>query len=250
MSRYFIDLCFKGTNYHGWQKQSNASSVQSILESVLQTLTRADIKTTGAGRTDAGVHARFFTVHFDSVCTLFETKTESLNKINALLPDDIAVREVYRVLPDAHARFSALSRTYEYSISLIKDPFELETSWYFPVQLDLEQLNLSAEKLFHHTDFTSFSKLHSNTRTNICHILKASWYRDDHKLKFVIQADRFLRNMVRAIVGTMVDTGRGKLSQDDFIRIIEGKNRGMAGNSAPAAGLSLIGIEYPPDIRI
>jgi tRNA pseudouridine38-40 synthase len=250
MSRYFIDLCFKGTNYHGWQIQSNASTVQSVLESVLQRLTRENLKTTGAGRTDAGVHARFYTAHFDSDCTLFETKTDSLYKINALLPDDIAVRDVYRVLPDAHARFTAISRTYEYSISLIKDPFELDTSWYFPIQLDLEALNLSAERLLHHTNFTSFSKLHSNAKTNICHIHKASWHQDDHKLKFVIQADRFLRNMVRAIVGTMVDTGRGKLSQDDFIRIIESKSRGMAGNSAPAAGLSLIGIEYPPNIKI
>jgi tRNA pseudouridine38-40 synthase len=246
MSRYFIELCFKGTNYHGWQVQSNASTVQSILESVLKTLTRENLKTTGAGRTDAGVHARIYTAHFDSDCPLFENKGDSLHKINALLPEDIAVHDVYRVVPDAHARFSALSRTYEYSISLIKDPFELQTSWYYPLHLDIEALNLSAQTLLQHIDFTSFSKLHSNTKTNICHIYEAGWHQYDHQLKFRIRADRFLRNMVRAIVGTMVDIGRGKLSQENFIRIIETKNRSMAANSAPAAGLTLIDIAYPP----
>jgi tRNA pseudouridine38-40 synthase len=250
MNRYFIELCFKGTNYHGWQIQPNATSVQAILESVLKTLTRENNKTTGAGRTDAGVHARFFTAHFDSDSPIFENKADSLYKINALLPEDIAVRDVYKVIPDAHARFSAVSRNYEYSISLIKDPFELETSWYYPVKLDVETMNLSAEMLLRHTDFTSFSKLHGNAKTNVCHIYEARWYANDHKLRFVIRADRFLRNMVRALVGTMVDIGRGKLSQEDFIRIIESKNRTMAGYSAPAAGLSLINIEYPKHIRV
>lgn len=250
MSRYFIELSFKGTAYHGWQKQGNASSVQAVLESVLKTLTRESIKTTGAGRTDAGVHARFYVAHFDCDHPLFESKRDSVYKVNALLPHDIAISDIYPVLPDAHARYSALSRTYEYTVSRIKDPFDFESSWYFPVPLDLDAMNHSAGSLLNYSDFTSFSKLHGNAKTNICRIFEATWSLLDHRVIFLIRADRFLRNMVRALVGTMIDVGMGKLGQDDFIRIIEERNRSSAGNSAPPEGLSLVHVQYPDDIRL
>ena len=250
MSRYFIELSFKGTNYHGWQLQPNAITVQALIEAALKTLTRESIKTTGAGRTDAGVHAQFYVAHFDSECQIFDNKPDFIFKINALLKKDIAIQDIYRVLPNAHARYSALSRTYKYTISLIKDPFDVECSWYYSASVDLAAMNQSAGRLKDYIDFTSFSKLHSNAKTNICHIQEAVWTIHEHKLTFTIRADRFLRNMVRALVGTMIDVGRGKLSQTDFIRILAGKNRSIAGFSAPAEGLSLICVEYPKDIKI
>ncbi len=250
MSRYFIELSFKGTRYHGWQAQPNASTVQEVVETALKILAREPIKTTGAGRTDTGVHARYYVAHFDSDCPLFENELDFIYKINALLPKDIAIRDIYRVLPEAHARYSALSRTYEYTISLIKDPFEVESSWYYSVPVDVDAMNLSAGRLMHYTDFTSFSKLHSDVKTNICHVQEAVWHIRDHKMIFSIRADRFLRNMVRALVGTLIDVGRGKLSQEGFIRIIEGRNRNLAGFSAPAEGLSLVSVQYPDHIKV
>jgi len=249
MNRYFIKLSFKGTHYHGWQFQLNAVTVQSLVEQSLRILSQTNIKTTGAGRTDTGVHARSFVAHFDSDCKLFENKPDFLYKINALLPPEIAIHDVYRVVPNGHSRYSAISRTYEYIINRIKDPFDTDLSWQYSVPLNLEAMNQSAGMLKNHTDFTSFSKLHSSTKTNVCHIEEALWVIQGTKLIFRIRADRFLRNMVRALVGTLVEVGRGKLSQSDFIAIIEGRNRNLAGFSAPAEGLSLISIEYPQNIK-
>ena len=250
MNRYFIELSFRGTHYHGWQLQPNATSVQALIEEALLKLERKTIKTTGAGRTDTGVHARYFVAHFESDHPIFTDRPGFIYKMNALLPDDIAINDVYRVLPDAHARYSALSRTYEYTVSPFKDPFDLDFSWHFSTPLDLSSMNEAARCLKEYTDFTSFSKLHSNVRTNICHIHEAVWEIRDQKLLFKIRADRFLRNMVRALVGTMVDVGRGKISNEGFIRILEGRNRNLAGLSAPAEGLALVGIEYPGNIRM
>jgi tRNA pseudouridine38-40 synthase len=250
MNRYFIEITFKGTNYHGWQLQPNATSVQAEIEKALKTLTRTDISATGAGRTDTGVHARFFTAHFETDSHLPENSDDFLYKMNALLPQDIAIQDIYPVKPEAHARYSAISRTYKYTISRVKNPFCSETSWYYSVPVDIAAMNEAAVKLIAYTDFTSFCKLHSDVKNNNCHIYEALWTIDKDQLDFVIRGNRFLRNMVRSIVGTMIDIGRGKLDLDDFISIIEGRNRSLAGFSAPAEGLALIHIQYPDNLKI
>jgi tRNA pseudouridine38-40 synthase len=250
MNRYFIEITFKGTNYHGWQLQPNATSVQAEIEKALKTLTRTDISATGSGRTDTGVHARFFIAHFETDSHLPENSDDFLYKMNALLPQDIAIQDIYPVKPEAHARYSAISRTYKYTISRVKNPFCSETSWYYSVPVDIAAMNEAAVKLIAYTDFTSFCKLHSDVKNNNCHIYEALWTIDKDQLDFVIRGNRFLRNMVRSIVGTMIDIGRGKLDLDDFISIIEGRNRSLAGFSAPAEGLALIHIQYPDNLKI
>jgi tRNA pseudouridine38-40 synthase len=249
MNRYFIEISFKGTHYHGWQLQPNALSVQAEIEKALVTLTREAIKTTGAGRTDTGVHARFFVAHFDTTFQLPDSISDYLYKINALLPKDIAVHNIYPVKPDAHARYSAISRTYKYTISRVKDPFNLELSWYYACPLNIPLMNKAACMLLDYADFTSFSKLHSDAGTYNCQLVEALWSADGDQLIFTIRSNRFLRNMVRSIVGTMIDLGRGKLNLEDITRIVEGKNRCLAGFSAPAQGLALVHVEYPGDIR-
>jgi tRNA pseudouridine38-40 synthase len=249
MSRYFIEISFLGTQYHGWQRQPNATTVQMILEDSLKLLTGSSLKTTGAGRTDTGVHARHFTAHFDSGHPVFETGSHCVHKLNCILPADISVKDLYPVKQEAHARFSALSRTYEYRISRFKDPFNTPLSWYFSRPLDIAAMNRAAQKLMEYTDFTSFSKLHSDVKTNRCRIMEATWNEDAGKIIFIIKADRFLRNMVRAIVGTMVETGQGNIDIDGVIAIIEGKDRSLAGFSVPAQGLYLVDIAYP-DLRL
>jgi len=249
MNRFFLELSFKGTHYHGWQSQPNALTVQSVLELAMKTLTGDDIRTTGAGRTDTGVHAKYFMAHLDSKHPLFSTPEHFIYKINSILPDDIAVQHVYAVSGDAHARFSALSRTYEYTIRQVKDPFDLEFSWHFSRKLDLDAMNLAATRLQEIRDFTSFSKLHTDVKTNECRIMTANWSQAGNKIIFNVKADRFLRNMVRSLVGTMVDIGLGKIHQDKFMDIFAGRNRNLASFSAPAQGLSLVDISYPDNIR-
>jgi tRNA pseudouridine38-40 synthase len=250
MQRYFLELSFKGTNYHGWQAQPNAISVQAEVEKALQVILREDIKITGAGRTDTGVHAGFYVAHFDTNDPLPLSGSNLVYKLNAILGRDIAIKDVYNVKPEAHARYSALSRTYHYTICQEKDPFNHEFAWYYSLPLDIELMNQAAVILFDYSDYTSFSKLHSDTRTNVCEIFKARWVRDGKQVIFVISANRFLRNMVRSIVGTMVDIGRGKLDLSDFRRIIEAKNRNLAGFSAPAHGLMLHEILYTDTIKM
>jgi len=250
MQRFFIELAYNGTRYHGWQLQPNAPTVQSTLETAIKTLTGKGIETTGAGRTDTGVHARFFAAHFDSDHPLFLETGHFLYKINCLLPDDIVVHQIYPVLPDAHARFSAIARTYEYAISRVKDPFHNEVSWHFSRELNVEAMNLASGLLTEFVDCTSFSKLHTDVKTNNCQIEYARWTEIQNMLIFSIQADRFLRNMVRALVGTLIDVGLQKISPEDFRAIVQGKNRSLAGFSAPARGLSLTAITYPPHIRM
>jgi tRNA pseudouridine38-40 synthase len=248
MQRYFLQLAYNGTKYHGWQIQPNAISVQEYFEKGLALLTGQKIAVTGAGRTDTGVHASFYVAHFD-LNEKIEDPAQITFKLNSILPDDISVIQLFQVGDDDHARFSALSRTYCYFISLQKDPFNKEFTARYHYPLDLDKLNEAAALLFNYDDFTSFSKLHTDVKTNLCKIIKAEWKRVDDFLIFEIRADRFLRNMVRAIVGTLVDVGRGKISITDFISIIEAKDRSKAGASAEACGLFLTDIEYPEPLN-
>ncbi len=242
--RYFIQLSYKGTNYHGWQIQPNAISVQEVVEKTLSTVLRETVEVVGAGRTDTGVHASFFVLHF-------EVKEELSNfenlvyKLNSLLPNDIAFQKIWPVANDLHARFSAVSRTYKYYISTKKNPFRTETSFKYLLPLDIDKMNDASHILSEFEDFTSFSRLHTDVKTNNCKILWAEWEVKNTQLIFTIKADRFLRNMVRAIVGTLLEVGKGKLSLNDFRKIIEAKDRGAAGASAPAKGLFLVDVEYP-----
>ncbi len=222
MQRYFLQLSYNGTNYHGWQVQPNAASVQEELEKALSTILREDISVVGAGRTDTGVHALFYMLHFDSAND--NLKNEKLvHRLNRFLPDDIAVQQLFHVKPDAHARYSAISRTYKYFISTVKNPFETFGSYQFTQKLDVDKMNEAAKVLFEFSDFTSFARLHSDVKTNNCKIMQAEWIQNDTQLIFTIKADRFLRNMVRAIVGTLIEVGKGKLSAADFRKIIEAK---------------------------
>lgn len=247
--RYFIQLSYKGTNYHGWQIQPNAISVQEILHKAFSTILRENIEITGAGRTDSGVHASFFIAHFDSLKNDLETEKNLLYKLNSFLPKDIAIHKLYIVKNDAHARFDATSRTYHYFVNQKKDPFLLESSWYYPFALNIDLMNEAALLLLNFKDFTSFSKLHTDVKTNNCVISEAFWTQDDFKLKFTITADRFLRNMVRAIVGTLLDIGKEKITLDEFTQIIKNKNRSDAGLSVPAHGLFLTNITYDERIH-
>ncbi|MDX9696279.1 MAG: tRNA pseudouridine(38-40) synthase TruA [Bacteroidales bacterium] len=246
--RYFIQLSYLGTNYCGWQIQPNEPTVQEVLNTAFSTILQEKIEITGAGRTDTGVHASYYIAHFDSQNAFLQNDQKVLLKINGFLPIDIAVQKIIQVLPDAHARFNATSRTYNYFIHQQKDPFIVDTSWFLPYKLDIQKMNDACNLLLQFTDFTSFSKLHTDVKTNNCKIFSAQWMQDDYKLIFSIKADRFLRNMVRAIVGTMIDVGRGKINLEDFVQIIESKNRSEAGMSVPAHGLFLVDIEYPTEI--
>lgn len=247
-NRYFIFLSYRGTKYHGWQIQQNATSVQGILNSALAMLLKEEIQTVGAGRTDTGVHARYFVAHFDSSIAHLESNGKFLHSLNRILPNDIAIQQIKRVKPDANARFDATLRGYEYIISQIKDPFYFGLSWMYDAKLNVESMQLAANQLLSYTDFTSFSKVGSDNKTNHCKIFRAEWHKEGNLLVFNIEANRFLRNMVRAIVGTLVDVGRGKVTPDEFAQIIEKRDRKLAGTSAPAEGLHLTRIEYPENI--
>ncbi len=240
--RYFVKFSYKGTNYHGWQLQPNAISVQEVLNKALSTILNSNIDCMGAGRTDTGVHAREMFAHFD-----FENTIDIENiiyKLNSFLPKDIVVYNIQKVHDDAHARFDARKRTYEYHINTFKDAFSNEQSWYYRQQLDIDLMNQACEILFKHIDFQAFSKVNTEVNTFDCKIYEAFWTQENNKLIFTISADRFLRNMVRAIVGTLIYIGLHKLTLDDFNKIIESKNRNNAGFSVPAHGLFLTKIEY------
>ncbi len=244
MHRYFLQLSYKGTNYHGWQIQPNAISVQEVMEDALSKILREKIAVVGAGRTDTGVHASFFILHFDVAKSIPEN-LDVVYKLNSFLPHDIAVQKIWKVSKELHARFSATSRTYHYCISRVKNPFETGISFKYLKPLNIEKMNEAAKILLKYEDFTSFSRLHTDVKTNNCKIMLAQWMEKEQQLVFVIKADRFLRNMVRAVVGTLLEVGKGKLSIGEFRDIIEKKDRGAAGASAPAEGLFLVGIEYP-----
>lgn len=241
-------MSYNGASYHGWQIQPDSITVQKTLEDALSTILSEKIATTGAGRTDTGVHARFFCAHFDSGSADLDTRKNLLFRINKFLPKDISVNSISKVVTDAHARFSAVSRTYKYFIIRNKDPFQNDSAWYLYGDLDVERMTEASALLLKYTDFTSFSKLHTDVKTNNCHILSAVWENENSTLIFTIRADRFLRNMVRAIVGTLVEVGRHKIDLSEFEKIILARDRGMAGKSAPAKGLFLTSIEYPSEI--
>jgi tRNA pseudouridine38-40 synthase len=250
VNRYFLYLAYDGANYCGWQSQPNAPSVQQCVEEALSLPAGEAVGVTGAGRTDAGVHAHCMVAHFDAPDALLrclpaeQPLSRSLaERLNRILPPDIAVFDVRPVPPDAHARFDATSRTYKYYLSPHKDPFSRAYSCHFPVsRLDRDAMNEAAAVLLDCNDFTSFAKLHADTRTNLCRVTRADW---DEQFTFTITADRFLRNMVRAIVGTLFDVGRRKLTPDDFRHIIQVRQRSAAGTSAPAHALFLHQITYP-----
>ncbi|MCK9423066.1 MAG: tRNA pseudouridine(38-40) synthase TruA [Bacteroidales bacterium] len=246
MTRYFIRLSYDGTNYHGWQRQPNGGSVQQLLEDTLSMMLRSEIMLTGAGRTDTGVHAAEYYAHFDSPQILYQPEREKLIfRLNNYLPRDIAIHYIFPVAPDIHARFSALSRTYKYYISMVKTPFRAPYTFYLYGYLDTDLMNEGAKIIVDTADFTSFSKVNSDTKTNLCTVTLASWENRGDELVFTITANRFLRNMVRAIVGTLLDMGKHKTDLDDLRLIIESKNRSHAGNSVPARGLHLVKIDYP-----
>ena len=242
-------MAYKGTRFHGWQVQPNAVSVQGCLENALSTICRQTIAVTGAGRTDTGVHASYFVAHFDSLHLNLD-HPDFTHKLNSFLKDDVSVFGISKVNPAAHARFDAMSRTYQYHLNLRKDPFSVDTSWYFFRQPDVVQMNEACGILFDYIDFTSFSKLHTDVKTNNCKIIHAEWIQLRNNLVFTVKADRFLRNMVRAMVGTLLEVGLGKMDLAAFRSVIEQKDRGAAGLSVPAHGLFLTGIEYPETVFV
>ncbi|MDR2621049.1 MAG: tRNA pseudouridine(38-40) synthase TruA [Dysgonamonadaceae bacterium] len=247
MKRYFIYLSYNGANYCGWQNQPNGVSVQQKIEESLSILLRKPVSITGAGRTDAGVHARMMVAHFDrddSTGLPVNELVELTGKLNRILPPDISIQKIIPVPPDAHARFDAVSRTYQYYISFQKDPFNYPFHYRLNHPLNFDLMNEAAAVLFEYTDFTSFSKLHTDVKTNRCRIIQAGWTQTGDTGVFTITADRFLRNMVRAIVGTLLDVGREKLSIEDFRKVIEAKDRGKAGTSVPGNALFLVDIRY------
>ena len=243
MQRYFVYLAYNGKNYRGWQIQPNGISIQACLENAFGTLLRKPTSVTGAGRTDSGVHAKQMVAHFDSEDEDLDTDF-FVRKLNRLLPEDIAIFNLKKVAPNAHARFDAVSRTYEYYLSDQKNPFSKDYVWEIHFRPDIEKMNEACRILYEYTDFTSFSKLHTDVKTNNCKIMRAEWENRAGILIFTIQADRFLRNMVRAIVGTLIEVGRGKISGEQFREIIEQKDRCKAGSSVPAHGLFLTNIDY------
>ncbi|MDR2853705.1 MAG: tRNA pseudouridine(38-40) synthase TruA [Prevotellaceae bacterium] len=245
MKRYFIYLAYNGTAYCGWQMQNNGTSVQQVLTAALRTVLREPSLTImGAGRTDTGVHATEMVAHFD-VNEAIENAVELCGKLNRFLPKDIAVKKIIPVKNDAHARFDAVLRQYEYHIITEKNVFKNHLAARFDMPLDFEKMNIAAAVLKEYRDFTSFSKLHTDVKTNNCQISAAKWEQRGDEWVFVVAADRFLRNMVRAIVGTLLEVGKGKISLDEFRGIIESKNRNNAGMSVPAHGLYLVKVEYP-----
>jgi tRNA pseudouridine38-40 synthase len=242
--RYFITLSYDGTRYHGWQVQPNGVSVQGELQRGLSLLLRQEVAVTGAGRTDTGVHARMMVAHFDFDGDELNVR-QLAYKLNKLLPADIAIHDVRLVAPDMHARFSALSRTYYYYIHTEKSPFLRHYSCELHYPLDFQAMNQAGAIMMEYEDFGAFCKSHADVKTTLCHVTHAQWHQTSPSTwYFEITANRFLRNMVRAVVGTMIEVGRGRLSLDDFRKVIEGKRRSDAGESMPAHALFLVDIKY------
>jgi len=243
MQRYFIKLAYNGSNYHGWQMQDNAHSVQAEITDKLSLLLKEKIGIVGCGRTDTGVHAREFYAHFEILELRLDEK-DLIYKLNNFLPSNIVIYDIYKVATDMHSRFSAISRTYKYYISLNKDPFNDNTSYFFNGELDIEAMRKACKYLYVYTDFTSFSKLHTQTTTNNCDIQLAQIELVNSDIVFTIRADRFLRNMVRAIVGTLIEIGKSKIMPEEMNNIIIAKDRSKAGFSVPAHGLFLEKVSY------
>ena len=242
--RYFAELSYKGTAYCGWQRQPNSPSVQQTIEEALSTILRESVEVVGAGRTDTGVHAAFYVAHFDTSRPI-SNPSDFVYHLNALLPEDVAFGRIYEVNSEAHARFDATEREYRYYIEPRKNPFTRATSWQLTTPLDVNAMNRAAKVLLTTEDFTTFAKLGSNNTNNICHIFRAEWIEIEcGMLVFVFRANRFLRNMVRAVVGTLVDVGRGKITPEEFADIVASRNLSRSSSSAPAAGLFLTDVSY------
>lgn len=248
MGRYFIHLAYNGASYHGWQTQPELPTVQLTLEKALSTLLRQPIAVVGCGRTDTGVHASDFYAHFDAEGGV--DCSQLVFKLNNLLPPDIAIFDIFPVADNAHARFDATARTYQYHVSDRRLPFRQGQYCRIYFRPDLERMNEAARVLMEYDDFTSFAKLHTQVKTNICHLSEAHWDTVGDEWVFTIRSNRFLRNMVRSVTGTLLDVGRGKLSIDGLREIIEKKDRCAAGVSMPACGLFLTKVEYPSELRI
>jgi len=246
--RYFIELSYNGKAYHGWQYQPNAISVQEVIEDALSKLLKEKLSIVGAGRTDAKVHAKQMFAHFESNETF---SIENLKfKMNSFLPKDIAIHDIFEVNNKAHARFDALSRTYNYRISIRKNVFEYDQSYYLRHGLDIDKMNAASKILFEYENFKCFSRSNTDVKTYNCTIMKASWVIEGGELIFTIRANRFLRNMVRAIVGTMIEVGLGKMEVSNLHEIIKSHDRTKAGASVPGHALYLTKIEYPENIRL
>ena len=241
--RYFISLAYKGTHFHGWQTQPNAVSVQERINQGLSVLLKENVKIMGAGRTDTGVHAKQMYAHFDT--NILFDESEICYRLNAFLEDSILIKSIFKVANQTHARFHATARTYEYWLCQNKNPFLTESAWLMYSNLDFDLMNKAAAYLIEVKDFSSFAKVHADVKTHICDVRKAAWVYENDKWVFTIEADRFLRNMVRAIVGTLIEVGKKKMSLHSFKSIINKKDRGEAGTSAPAKGLYLVKIDYP-----
>lgn len=244
--RYFIRLAYKGTNYCGWQVQPNANTVQAELNKALSLLLNEDIETLGCGRTDTGVHAADFFAHFDSAHDIDAPRL--VYRLNKFLPHDIGIKEIFRVNDEAHARFSATAREYKYYIDRTKSPFTEGLAWYYYADIDVDLMNEAAAYLLTVDDFKAFSRGDTDVKTTLCNVTYAKWDEVNGQLVFTIVANRFLRNMVRAVVGTLVDVGRQKITIGEFKQIVESQNRSLAGDSAPAEGLFLNRIDYPKEI--
>lgn len=244
--RYFIEFSYFGKAYHGWQRQPNAVSVQQVLEKVFSTLTGDEKSLVAAGRTDAGVHAKQMFAHFES--NKIDDEVDLVYRMNSFLPDDISVKRIFEVPSKAHARFDATERTYEYCLVQQKNPFYSDSAYYVNRQLDIQKMNEAAKVMMGYTDYECFSKSQTDVKTYLCDLKKAEWKEVDDRLVFTISADRFLRNMVRAVVGTLLEVGLGKWTMDDVKYILESKDRSKAGTSVPAKGLYLVDIKYPQEI--
>ena len=248
MPRYFLDIAYNGTAYHGWQIQDNAHTVQAELEKCLSTVLRQKTEIMGSGRTDTGVHARQQIVHLEMEEPADRRKL--IHKLNGFLPKDISVAGMRQVGGEAHARFDAEERSYEYHIHQRKSPFLENLSYYYPKALDIDRMNEAAQKLIGEQDFESFSKVKTEVNTFICTIKEARWEKQNDSLVFHVTANRFLRGMVRALVGTLLDAGLGKLKATDFVSIIESRDRRKAGRAVPAHGLYLTRVVYPDSVYL
>lgn len=248
-NRFFIEFSYAGTAYHGWQRQPNAESIQAYMEEAFSTLLKQQIPITAAGRTDAGVHAKLMVAHFDAAISA-DACDQLVFRLNQYLPNDIAIHKIYAVKADAHARFDALSRTYEYHLTTTKSPFSEGRSYSLYQPLDFELMNKAAALLLEYKDFECFSKAHTDVKTFLCEITYAQWTLSKSGAIFTISANRFLRNMVRAIVGTLIEIGLKKKNINDLHQIIQSKNRSLAGYSVPAEGLYLTQIKYPKSVYL
>ncbi|MDQ3393795.1 MAG: tRNA pseudouridine(38-40) synthase TruA [Bacteroidota bacterium] len=244
--RFFLEIAYRGTAYHGWQIQKNAVTVQEVLNKILSKLLSHEVATIGSGRTDTGVHALQQFVHIDSTMDLMDEGF--MYRMNKMLPREITLKSVKKVKEDAHARFDAISRSYEYRIITEKNPFLIDLRYYYSKSLDLDTMNEASKFLLEQNDFESFSKVKTDVRTFNCKIARAEWIRNHEGITFYISADRFLRGMVRAIVGTLLEVGQNKLTVKDFEEIIKSKNRRSAGKAAPAHGLFFSNISFPEHI--